>query len=210
MSRVIFHSDANSFYASVECLYDPSIRDKPVAVCGDPEARHGIVLTANGIAKKYGVRTGSPIWQAQRLCPDLVTVRPDYSLYLHFSNMLRALYEEYTDHVESFGLDECWLDMTQPGLALHDAARVADELRCRVREELGITEFTPEAVAVYEFRSERERELVHVYRAVCDGPVCPSGELDGGRFWPVSEIRENLGKGIFTPNFEGEIGLILG
>ncbi len=139
MSRVIFHSDANSFYASVECLYDPSIRDKPVAVCGDPEARHGIVLTANGIAKKYGVRTGSPIWQAQRLCPDLVTVRPDYSLYLHFSNMLRALYEEYTDHVESFGLDECWLDMTQPGLVLHDAARVADELRRRVREELGIT-----------------------------------------------------------------------
>ena len=82
-------------------------------------------------------------------------------------------------------------------------------LRREVREELGITEFTPEAVAVYEFRSERERELVHVYRAVCDGPVRPSGELDGGRFWSVSEIRENLGKGIFTPNFEGEIGLIL-
>ena len=88
--------------------------------------------------------------------------------------------------------------------------RIAEALRREVREELGITEFTPEAVAVYEFRSERERELVHVYRAVCDGPVCPSGELDGGRFWPVSEIRENLGKGIFTPNFEGEIGLILG
>ena len=77
-------------------------------------------------------------------------------------------------------------------------------------EELGITEFTPEAVAVYEFRSERERELVHVYRAVCDGPIRPSDELDGGRFWPVEEIRENLGKGIFTPNFEGEVGLVLG
>ena len=86
---------------------------------------------------------------------------------------------------------------------------IAEALRREVREELGITEFTPEAVAVYEFRSERERELVHVYRAVCDGPVRPSGELDGGRFWSVSEIRENLGKGIFTPNFEGEIGLIL-
>ena len=87
---------------------------------------------------------------------------------------------------------------------------IAEALRREVREELGITEFTPEAVAVYEFRSERERELVHVYRAVCDGPIRPSGELDGGRFWPVEEIRENLGKGIFTPNFEGEVGLVLG
>ena len=87
---------------------------------------------------------------------------------------------------------------------------IAEALRREVREELGITEFTPEAVAVYEFRSERERELVHVYRAGCDGPIRPSGELDGGRFWPVEEIRENLGKGIFTPNFEGEVGLVLG
>ena len=86
----------------------------------------------------------------------------------------------------------------------------AVSLRREVREELGITEFTPEAVAVYEFRSERERELVHVYRAVCDGPVRPSDELDGGRFWSPQEIRENLGNGTFTPNFEGEVGLILG
>ncbi len=87
---------------------------------------------------------------------------------------------------------------------------IAEALRREVREELGITEFTPEAVAVYEFRSERERELVYVYRAVCDGPVRPSDELDGGRFWPPQEIRENLGNGTFTPNFEGEVGLILG
>ena len=76
---------------------------------------------------------------------------------------------------------------------------IAEALRREVREELGITEFTPEAVAVYEFRSERERELVHVFRAVCDGPVRPSGELDGGRFWSPQEIRENLGEGIFPP-----------
>ena len=87
---------------------------------------------------------------------------------------------------------------------------IAEALRREVREELGITEFTPEAVAVYEFRSERERELVHVFRAVCDGPVRPSGELDGGRFWSPQEIRENLGEGIFTPNFEGEVKLVLG
>lgn len=87
---------------------------------------------------------------------------------------------------------------------------IAEALRREVREELGITEFTPEAVAVYEFCSERECELVHVYRAVCDGPVRPSDELDGGRFWSPQEIRENLGNGTFTPNFEGEVGLILG
>lgn len=87
---------------------------------------------------------------------------------------------------------------------------IAEALRREVREELGITEFTPEAVAVYEFCSECERELVHVYRAVCDGPVRPSDELDGGRFWSPQEIRENLGNGTFTPNFEGEVGLILG
>ena len=87
---------------------------------------------------------------------------------------------------------------------------VAEALRREVREELGITEFTPERVAVYEFRSERERELVHVFRTVYDGPVRPSDELDGGRFWSPAEIRANLGKGVFTPNFEGEVELLFG
>lgn len=139
MSRVIFHSDANSFYATVECLYNPDLRDKPVAVCGDPEERHGIVLTANRLAKSMGVRTGMANWQAQQVCPELVTVKPDYSLYLHFSEMMRAIYDEYSDHVEAFGLDECWLDMTQPGFTIEDGARVADELRERIKKELGIT-----------------------------------------------------------------------
>lgn len=86
---------------------------------------------------------------------------------------------------------------------------VADALRREVREELGVTGFEPELVTVYPFRSERERELVHVFRTCYDGPVRPSDELDGGRFWSVGEIRENLGKGIFTPNFEGEVGRVL-
>ena len=86
---------------------------------------------------------------------------------------------------------------------------VGEALRREVREELGIVDFRPEAVAVYEFRSDRERELVHVYRTVYDGEVRPSDELDGGRFWTPREIRENLGKGVFTPNFEGEVGLVL-
>lgn len=86
---------------------------------------------------------------------------------------------------------------------------VEEALRREVREELGIVDFRPEQVVVYEFRSERERELVHVYRTVYDGEVCPSEELDGGRFWSRAEILENLGKGVFTPNFEGEVGRIL-
>lgn len=91
-----------------------------------------------------------------------------------------------------------------------DYGETIDEaLRREVREELGITDFQPERVAVYEFRSERERELVHVYRTVYDGAVCPSEELDGGRFWTPEEIRANLGRGVFTPNFEGEVDRIL-
>lgn len=91
-----------------------------------------------------------------------------------------------------------------------DYGETIDEaLRREVREELGITDFQPEQVAVYEFRSDRERELVHVYRTVYDGEICPSEELDGGRFWTRSEILANLGKGIFTPNFEGEVARIL-
>ena len=90
-----------------------------------------------------------------------------------------------------------------------DYGETVDEaLRREVREELGVTEFTPERVAVYVFRSERERELVYVHRAVYDGPVAPSDELDGGRFWSRAEVLENLGKGVFTPNFEGEAKLI--
>jgi len=101
--------DANSFYASVECLYRPEIRNKPVSVCGDPQARHGIVLTSNQLAKKCGVKTGMAIWQARQCCPELVVVPPDYGLYLHFSHMLRAICDEYSDRVESYGLDECWV-----------------------------------------------------------------------------------------------------
>ena len=139
MERVILHCDANSYYASVECLYTPAIRDKPVAVCGDPEARHGIVLTKNPIAKSFGVQTGDPIWKALQKCPKLVCVKPDYPLYIRFSNRMRRIFEQYSDRVESFGLDECWLDVSNPGFTIEDGARVADEIRNRIREELGIT-----------------------------------------------------------------------
>jgi DNA polymerase-4 len=112
LERVILHSDMNAFYASVECLYNPEIRDKPVAVCGDVEQRHGIILAKNQHAKKYGVSTGEAIWQAKQKCPQLVTVPANYDLYMRYSIKARKIYERYTDLIESFGLDECWLDMT--------------------------------------------------------------------------------------------------
>ncbi len=127
-------------------------------------------------------------------------------VHLHLFNSRGELYLQHRP---------LWKDI-QPGrwdtaVGGHvDYGETIDEaLRREVREELGITDFQPERVAVYEFRSERERELVHVYRTVYDGAVCPSEELDGGRFWTPEEIRANLGRGVFTPNFEGEVDRIL-
>ncbi len=139
LDRVILHCDANSYYASVECLYTPQIRNKPVAVGGSVEARHGIILTKNAIAKRYGVKTGEAIWQAKQKCPDLVCVPPDFDLYVRFSGKMRRIYEQYSSRVESFGLDENWIDLTQAGFTFADGVQVADEIRCRIREELGIT-----------------------------------------------------------------------
>lgn len=139
MGRVILHADCNSFYASVECLYRPELAGKPVAVCGDPDARHGIILTKNQIAKEYGIKTGEAIWQARQKCPGLVTIRADHRKYHRFSQMTREIYAEYTPYVQPFGLDEAWLDVSDGGRTLREGARLADLLRERVKEELGIT-----------------------------------------------------------------------
>lgn len=137
--RTILHCDLNNFYASVECLYHPEIRGKPVAVCGDPELRHGIVLAKNNQAKARGVKTGDAIWQAKQKCPGLVCVPPHYSRYLQYSRQAREIYGEYTDRVEAFGLDECWLDLTGCEHLVGEGEAVAEELRRRIREELGVT-----------------------------------------------------------------------
>lgn len=140
MERSILHCDANKFYASVECLYNPEIRNKPVVVGGSEETRHGIVLTGNAIAKsKYGVKTGMSLADARTLCPKLVVVPPNYPRYLRFSKMLRQIYSDYTDTVEPFGLDECWLDVTGSKLLFGSPEKIADDIRRRVRFELGIT-----------------------------------------------------------------------
>ena len=109
MPRTILHVDLNAFYASVECLYRPDLHANPVAVGGDVEARHGIILAKNQLAKGFGVKTGDAIWQAKQKCPGLVCLPPDYRKYLRFSRLARDIYADYTDQVESFGIDEAWV-----------------------------------------------------------------------------------------------------
>lgn len=139
MLRTILHADMNNFYASVECVFHPEIRERPVVVGGDPEARHGIVLAKNYIAKKYGITTGEVLWQAKKKCPGLVIMPPDFEKYLHFSRRVREIFGDYTDQVEPFGLDEAWLDVTGSLFVRGDGETIANEIRRRVHDELGIT-----------------------------------------------------------------------
>jgi DNA polymerase-4 len=136
---VILHSDLNNFYASVECLYNPDIRNKPVAVCGSQSTRHGIVLAKNYIAKKYNIKTGEPIWEAKKKCPNLVIVRPNYILYLKFSKLAIDIYKRYTDLIEPFGIDECWLDVTNSVRLFGDGVDIAYKIKEEIKEELGVT-----------------------------------------------------------------------
>ncbi len=137
--RTILHSDMNNCYASIELLHRPELRGRPVAVGGDPEARHGIVLAKDLIAKKAGVKTGMALWQAREVCPDVVFVPPRMDLYLRFSRRMRAIYAEYTDKQEAFGVDESWLDVTDTVTGKKDGYMIAEEIRRRAKEELGIT-----------------------------------------------------------------------
>lgn len=138
MERVILHADLNNFYASVECLYRPEIRNKPVAVCGDPEARHGIVLAKNYPAKVTGIKTGEAIWQAKQKCPGLIVVMPNFALYLRFARLARGIYADYTDQIEPFGLDEAWLDVARSSIC-GSGIQIADEIRERIKAEMGVT-----------------------------------------------------------------------
>lgn len=136
--RVILHSDLNSFYASVEMMLDPGLRGKAVAVCGSTEDRHGIVLAKSDLAKKAGIKTGMVNWEARQLCKDLIVIPPHYDQYLKYSKMTQAIYQRYTDLMEPFGMDECWLDVT--GSKLYGSGmEIAEKIRQACREELGLT-----------------------------------------------------------------------
>jgi len=129
----------NNFYASVECLYRPELRGKPVAVGGDVEQRHGIILAKNYPAKACGIRTGEAIWEAKGKCPGLTVLPPDYKKYLRFARCAREIYADYTDQIEPFGPDEAWLDVTASTGLFGEGETIANEIRRRIREELGIT-----------------------------------------------------------------------
>ncbi|MBQ7891001.1 MAG: DNA polymerase IV [Erysipelotrichaceae bacterium] len=139
MDRVILHCDLNSFYASVEELYHPEYKNVPLAVGGSEQARHGIILAKNQLAKKYKIQTAEPIWQAKQKCPNLVVVPPSFDKYVYFSNRVREIFQEYTDLIEPFGIDEAWLDVTGSQMLFGDGKCIADTLRMRIKEELGIT-----------------------------------------------------------------------
>ena len=111
--RIILHCDLNNFFASVSLLFNPTVKDMPVAVCGDKENRHGIVLAKNEIAKSFGVKTAEPIFEAKAKCPNLVTLPPLYERYQENSQKAHRIYERYTDMIEPFGIDECWLDIVR-------------------------------------------------------------------------------------------------
>ena len=136
--RIILHSDMNSFYASVEMMLDPRLKGKAVAVCGATEERHGIVLAKSELAKKAGVKTGMVNWEARQRCPELILVPPQYDQYLKYSKLAHEIYYRYTDLVEPFGMDECWLDVTASGV-YGTGMEIAEKIRSACREELGLT-----------------------------------------------------------------------
>lgn len=140
MERYILHSDLNNFYASVESLYNPSIRNKAVVVVGDEEKRHGIVLAKNYIAKDYGIKTGDTVYEARQKCDcELVTVPARFDLYLAISKMVKKIYREYSDRVESFGIDEAWIDISHLVKNFDEAIKVANTIRARIIAEIGLT-----------------------------------------------------------------------
>jgi DNA polymerase-4 len=139
MERAILHSDMNCFYASVEMMLNPDLRGKAVAVCGSTENRHGIVLAKSQLAKKAGVKTGMANWEARETCPGLIVVPPQYDQYMKYSELAHEIYGRYTDQVEPYGMDECWLDVSGSCITNGTGMEIAEKIRKSMREELGLT-----------------------------------------------------------------------
>ncbi|HOK69023.1 MAG TPA: DNA polymerase IV [Bacillota bacterium] len=137
--KVVLHCDMNNYFASVECLYNPALRKVPMAVCGDPDSRHGIVLAKNDLAKQFGVVTGESIYTAKAKCPSLTTVTANYDRYLEYTRKARAIYARYSDMVTPYGLDEAWVELDKSKYAFHKGIQTAEEIRNSVKKELGLT-----------------------------------------------------------------------
>lgn len=139
MTRTILHSDMNNCYASIERKLDPSLVGKRLVVCGSVEDRHSIVLAKSYEAKAFGVKTGDSLFEAKMKCPGLVAVKPHYDEYFKFSKLAHKIYYSYTNQVEPFGLDECWLDVTGSEKLFGSGEAIAHEIKERIKKELGIT-----------------------------------------------------------------------
>ncbi len=139
MERTVLHCDMNAFFASVELLDYPELKNVPMAVCGDPKSRHGIILAKNELAKKAGVVTAETLWQAKRKCPELQTVPPNHAKYSHYSKLINEIYYRYTDLVEPFSIDESWLDVTGSRGLFGSGRQIADSIRATVKKELDLT-----------------------------------------------------------------------
>lgn len=139
MDRVILHADVNNFYASVAIRNNDFLKDKPVIICGDPERRHGIVLAKSNVAKKAGIKTGDTVATAKKLCKDVICVPPDYKEYTRISNEIFNIYSRFTPLIESFGLDECWLDLTGCIPQGSDGYTIAEQIKETIKEEIGVT-----------------------------------------------------------------------
>ena len=137
--RVILHSDLNCFYAAVETMLNPDLKGKAIAVCGSTEERHGIILAKSYPAKAQGVRTGMVNWEAKRLCPELIFVPPHYDQYVKYSRLVQELYSRFTEQVEPFGMDECWLDVTASTDLYGNGLSIASRISNLVADELGLT-----------------------------------------------------------------------
>ena len=137
--RTILHSDLNNFYASVEMLKHPEFRNKPLAVCGSIEDRHGVVLAKNYLAKSFGVKTGDVFWQAKTKCPDLEGIQADFSAYYDISLQIMEIYKRYTDRIEPFGIDECWLDVSGCAKYFGSGKQIAELISGEIKEKFGLT-----------------------------------------------------------------------
>ncbi|MBQ2252846.1 MAG: DNA polymerase IV [Clostridia bacterium] len=219
MDRVILHCDCNSFYASVETVLRPELANVPMAVCGDPKARHGIILAKNEHAKRFGVKTAETIREAKKKCPDLVLVAPHHQLYEEYSERIFAFYNTFTDQVEPFGIDEAWLDVTASRRLFGSGEEIADKIRRGVKERFGVTVSVgvsfnkafaklasdykkPDAVTVFSPENWRERvfplpvgDLLFVGHSA-QTKLAPLGVKTIGDLARLSEafLRENFGK----------------
>ena len=199
MNRVILHSDMNACYASIEAKLNPALKGIPMAVAGNPANRHGIILAKSEKAKKMGVKTGEPIWQAMSKCPDLTVVPPHYEEYLRHSKMARALYYEYTNQVEPFGLDECYLDVTGSVHLFGSGEEIAEEIRKRMKEEIGIS--VSVGVSFCKIFAKLGSDMKKP-----DATTVISEENFREKVWPLP-VRDMVGIGLATERKLNKIGI---